>query len=408
MVDYAYVPTKKGDGFMLDAKGFLELRTPALSFGPLGLGNLQDILKWVDDKAQAQRPSAVIIVSHAWPHAMSIPFVPKQKGQSTYTKLVDLQPPSTAFKLPPRFAQPPSGGQPRTTLIVKGCRIGKSEPYMRLLKTLLGGEVEVRAAQHYEYFINIDKIFVDFLAYSLEIHRKAPIAGHQALVNEFTSAGFNRYDNSPLPAADIEAALDQFLGPKFGGRKKLKPEQYLPGTTSKANDVLEVPIQANLQFPAGSVLKFEKILGPKRVLRYKKFHYEAERVEWDEIPDTGTSTKPTQAEIRTLVEKRQKEWEDQYGEVSVTGGGTVKKTYCEYLGLHPGEGLFDRIDWQLRKTKTGFSLVAVYYRYEFDMPVASVFDGTLFFTGRKRSSTQIDEQLNWPSGQDFEALFRTV
>jgi hypothetical protein len=407
MVDFAYVPTRKGDGFMLDAKGFLALRTPPVTFGRVGLGNLQAVLKWVDGEAQANRPSAIIIASHAWPHAMSVPLVPKQQGSSGYTKLVDLL--GGGFALPARFKQAPSGGQPRTRLIIKGCRIGKSEPFLRVLKTLLGGEVEIRAAQHYEYFISMRKIFLDFLTYSYELHRKDPIGGHRTLVTEFTApaADFQRYDGSAMPAAEIEAMLDQLI--------KRKPDDYLPDHSAskrklKSNDPLVVRLSADLKFPAGSVLNFEKLMSSDLISKYRKFRFEAERRQWTLETVTGTSTVPSQADVKIRVERLRKDWEDKYGEVAVAGGGTVKKSYGEYLGLHPGEGLFDRIKWSAKKTTNGFDIVATYYRYELEIPITSIADGLLFFTGRKRkSSTQIDEQLNWPMpGQLFDALFRTV
>jgi hypothetical protein len=409
MVDYAYIPTQSDQPFMLAAKAFHDLARPKLSFVDRGKTNLQDILKWVDDKAAANRPGEVIVASHAWPHAMAIHFVPGQGGDSTYSRLVDLQPPSTGFTLPARYKAPPSDPQKRTRLTVKGCRIGASEPYMMLLKTLLGGELEVRAPRHYQYFIPLKKgIYLDFLAYSFELHRRKPIAGHQTLVSEFTGAGFKRYDTNDVPAADLQTLLDQLLGPSYGGLKALKKEDYLPDENTRWTDIKKVTLQADLLFPASSALDFEGALGPSRTKRYTDFRYEAQRLEHVVADVEGTSSLPTDAEVRTLVEKKKNEWEDAYGKVAVTGGGTVEKTYAEYLGLHPGEDLFTRIEFKPVATANGFQVLGIYYRYELEMPVTSVADGILFFTGRKKVGSQVKEQTNWPLGADFQALFRTV
>src|SRR5262245_4661383 len=134
-MDFDFVPSGTGDSSINAARQFLHHRVAAAGHVPVRRNNLQDIVDFVDTTVPAgQKIEKVFILSHASPDHVSFNFTKAQSDPSVYTTLIKTIDTAGAFVVPPKFKAVPPSGSPRISVIIKGCRVGASEAFTRLLK----------------------------------------------------------------------------------------------------------------------------------------------------------------------------------------------------------------------------------------------------------------------------------
>jgi hypothetical protein len=401
-MDFAFIPEPGKNASILAASQLFHSRIPSSGIVPKAKTNLEDILKWIDTHVPSgQQVSSVFFVSHASDHHVSFLMTPGQKGLSVYTLLVDLQQ-GSGVSVPSRFtAAVPAGGK-SIQIVIKGCRIGSSEIFLLLLKTLLGGQVQVTAPRHYNGMLNISKkgavVALDTLTYNIEVHLKDPITSHAKLVDAFKAAKFPRYDGSQIPDADIDATLDQLIKPV-----KKTESTYLPTKTS----------MKQLKIPFSFLLKFnENIAGRTKHSDDTLCQLRSERVHRTvaQMDDTLFASKP----LMDHVDDAAAAWEQKFKKPNLQGG-TAEKSFGEHLGLDLGEDLKSLIAWEALKItdpKTGTkgkAIVGTYFRYQLLIPITSVTDGTILFDSERLTGPALANPTTWPSDPNQQAeLFRTV
>ncbi len=403
-MDFAFVPNgAKGDFGIAAAARFLDMRVPAAGRVPRSKTNLQDILDWIDVAIPVgDEVGTVFLVSHASEHHVSFLFTAAQTDPSVYTVLVDIQVPGGPFRAPIRFLSAPPAGASPIQIVIKGCRIGESEAFLRLLKKLMGGQVQVTAPRHFNVFFAVENkssaYVIDCLSYNRELHRKAPIANHADLVTAFTGAGFPRYNGSPQPAGEMSDLLDQLKKPV-----KLDVSKYLP--TAKTASQLKLPLRTKVKFNepvAGETSYALKVIAEYRAQRVRKTVARMDMVAF--------SAKPVADHVTEAIAN----WDAKYLSQNVPGG-TVSKTFGEHLGLHQGETIAANVTWsdepdEDKATGTkGRKIVGTYYSYQLIHPVTSVTDGTLVFDSQKDKGAALTAPTTWPTAAtEIAALFRTV
>lgn len=401
-MDFAFVPNDVADPPTKAANRFLNGRLPAAQRVPRRTTNLQDILEWIDVKAPAGATiGTVYINSHASATHVSFKFTPGQSDPSLYELLVNIQGPAGPFRVPARFTNPPAAGVAPIRIFIKGCQIGESEAYLRLLKTLLGAQVAVAAPRHFNGFFHIRRkkssVVFDSLSYNREIRRKAPIADFAKLVEAFEDTEFHRYDGSPQPPEELTALLDQLQEPP----KPALDDILLKGTTSRFERHLLTKI------------RFNESIGGRATHAIKGLaEYWAQRVRSTvaRMDMTAFSAKP----IADHVIDAEAKWDAKYRSPAVSSG-TITKTFGEHLGLAADEAIDEHVEWTAeeeidRATATrGRKIVGTHYRYRLIHPVTSVADGTLLFDSHREKGPALTSPTTWPTLQTHvDALFREV
>lgn len=401
-MDFAFVPpplSKKDHGIPA-ARDFFSGRLPAAAIVPKATGSLERILEWIDAKVPTgQQVGSVFFVSHASDHHVSIPMRPGSGKDTHYSHLVELKKNGT-FKAPLRFTTPvPAGGTP-IALNIKGCRVGSSEIFLRLLKDLMGGHVEVTAPQHYNGFMSFSDrtsfVVFETLTYNIEVHRKDPITTHAKLVDAFKQAAFERYDGSQIPDSEIDAILKQLVDPVA-----IKPVQYL--ATAKSKKQIRHPLTVKLGFP-------EAVIGrathADRSLAQLRTECVRRTIAGMNLADFGA--KPLMDHVAEAAAK----WEQDFGE-PLAGAGS--KSFGEHLGLAASEDFETIVDWkavdhvdEVSKAK-GKKIIGTYFRYQLLLPITSVSDGKLLFESEPVRGTPLTTPVTWPTDATHRAaLFRTV
>jgi hypothetical protein len=94
-------------------------------------------------------------------------------------------------------------GQPASSTVrIRGCRIGREEPFMKKLKEALGGAVGVTAPRHFHFVTVVPALGAfEYLCYaSFHITRPTKFDHKDALVAAFQAARFTFIDDSGVPA----------------------------------------------------------------------------------------------------------------------------------------------------------------------------------------------------------------
>lgn len=400
-MDFAFVPppANKKDWAIINAREVLAKRVGSLGLIPTSANSLKEMLTFVDTNAGGSIGS-VFLVSHASPTHVTFPLTPAQSLPSVYQVLADLYKPPYSFGAPSSFRLTPAPGATPIPIIIKGCRVGRSEAFMRLLKSIIGPGVTVEAPQHFNYFMHIGdratRYIFDCLGYDFEIHRKERITKHLDLRTAFSGGAFERYDGSAMPSAELTALIDQL--------KTEVRSTYLP-SASTAKEIkigLKTKVIFNETVIGSKVhaMNRDKGMAQYRAMRVSK------TIARMNLDDFGA--KP----LVDHIAKAEADWNAKYQSANVLGG-TVKNSFAEYLGLHKGEDPAALVNWQVDDDRDGEvkgkRIEAIFYRYELIVPITSVSDGTLLFESEAIQGTALTTPVTWPSNSaHISALFRRV
>jgi hypothetical protein len=201
--DYAFVPgTTKFD---LQMAGLMDNRTQTTRINNPLIDSLAGFIRALGNDTAVDKPIRhLLVASHANPEgnlfirlsflaAASITYEDLEAAVKDKSLLID------GRLLEPR---PNDGGNPvAAAVLIRGCRIGLAEPYLKKLKEALGGAITVIAPKHFHDAAQQSKPtgYVEYMSYNFPIYRPKAFRNKGEAVKAFTGAGFTRIDRQPVP-----------------------------------------------------------------------------------------------------------------------------------------------------------------------------------------------------------------
>jgi hypothetical protein len=211
--DYAFVPGTSS--FELEMQGVMDHRPQTIRIQDPLVDNLAGFIAALANSTSITNPIRHLIVgSHASPEGDL--FIPMTIASPTIITYEDLEAAekSRSLVIDARLLQPrpvggsgTAGGTAAGTLIapallIRGCRIGNTLPFLNKLKDALGRTVTVIAPKHFHIAAHQARppAAAEYMGYSFAINRATAFGTKAEAVAAFTRRGFTRIDGSPVPA----------------------------------------------------------------------------------------------------------------------------------------------------------------------------------------------------------------
>jgi hypothetical protein len=204
MYDYAFAP---GDGiggrdrYDDAARLMFQLRPRTVLLFERKLKTLQSLIKRLDKEKPIED---IVIASHGNRHGMlSLPMYPGQgkNNRTTYWTLQEtLADPQKSIRIPAAlFDRGPS--EPIVNFLhIKGCNIGKNEPFLRKFRAALKDEVFVTAPKHFHGLLPLQNHgVVEFMDYEFFLRRTTPFKDRAEAIQTFKNAKFKFTDGKLVP-----------------------------------------------------------------------------------------------------------------------------------------------------------------------------------------------------------------
>ena len=202
--DYAFVPGTTA--FDKQMAGLMDNRPQTIRISNPLIDSLAGFIRALGNDTAIDKPIRhLLVASHANPEgnlfirlsilaAASITYEDLEAAVKDKSLLIDSR------LLEPRPKD--DGGNPvAATFLIRGCRIGIAEPYLKKLKEALGGALPVVAPKHFHDAAQNSKPtgYVEYMSYNFPIYRPKAFRNKDEAVKAFTSAGFTRIDGQPVP-----------------------------------------------------------------------------------------------------------------------------------------------------------------------------------------------------------------
>ncbi len=205
--NYAFVPGTTG--FDNEMREFMRLRPHTTIFADPLVDNLVAFLRALQSNPAITNPIRhIIIASHANPEGnlqMSL--------DSTADRVIEFEDldglsGASSITIPAQGVLDPrpkdsSGRAVDAVFHVRGCRIGNAIPFMRLLKSKLGGRVKVTAPKHMDVMsrhVNPDGR-VERMSYGFQVNNPTAFRNSREARAGFDAKGFTLIDNTRVPTA---------------------------------------------------------------------------------------------------------------------------------------------------------------------------------------------------------------
>ena len=221
-MDYGFAPgVSDYDAYM---RTFISYRTATTLVRPKRVTTVAGFFRHLDAAPAANVPRPIgdmLIASHGndlgW---MKIDLVGGGAKQTDYDEVMRvLSAPAVAARLvvPPALYTKPDGTNAAVTVLIRGCRIGQSEPFMRRLMELFGGVLPVSAPKHLHmvYVLSSHGAF-EYLSYGFQVGGPQPMNDRAQLLAAFRGAAFSYVGGNPVP----DARWDDWIPAGGFGRKK--------------------------------------------------------------------------------------------------------------------------------------------------------------------------------------------
>lgn len=206
-MDYAFVSGVIG--WELDAKELLTNRPNTQLVQGRNLKTVHDFLQYVSTTGVALPAGDLFIASHgndlAW---MRVPLDatqihPGKPDDTTSYEVVKAAVVSGSVKIPGNVNHDSTGTLTSTSVNIRGCRIGASEPFTDELKLAFGNESPVTAPKHFHGIKPLPGVgSLEFLAYSFGVVAQKPFPNKAAVVAALIAEQFTyRDDTTEVPAA---------------------------------------------------------------------------------------------------------------------------------------------------------------------------------------------------------------
>jgi hypothetical protein len=211
MADFVFGPGE--DAFRQNMRLFLTRRGAALPPPRRRVTNIQRFMAFLDATVPAGDTVGVLYLStHGNERAaMSIDLDDESRGETPSTRtdadevLIAIQ--SGAVDIPDRLV-----GDPPTEVRIRGCRIGRSPTFLRLLRQAFGDDVPVTAPLHFNVAGNLGGHSYEFFLHAdFELLSPTSLGDRAAVRAAFVAAGFTRIDGT---TAVPEALWDDLLPPR--------------------------------------------------------------------------------------------------------------------------------------------------------------------------------------------------
>lgn len=204
--DYAFVPGSTA--FDQTYRELLQRRPQTILINDPLIDSIADFISDLGRRPLTTNPIRhLIIASHANPEGRLQIRLDVATANATYEDLETVSPPPAgtgSIRVPARILNPrPRNGSGRTipaSLHVKGCRIGRTIPFLRKLKEAVGGGLEVTAPKHFHAAANQTRPAgrVEYMLYGFTINRPNAFRNRAQLISEFAAQGFTLIDGSRI------------------------------------------------------------------------------------------------------------------------------------------------------------------------------------------------------------------
>jgi hypothetical protein len=210
--DYAFVPGRKD--FDVTMGKAMERRPDTIRFQQSFTDDLHGFVRALGQSALITNPiEDLIVASHANDEGDLFIRIGSISGRSITYEDLEAAVKSKTLEVDREVLQPrPTGGKgaPIPALfIIRGCRIGRQEVYLKKLKEALGGHMPVAAPKHFHVATPIRKPpgFIEYMAYSFALsapkrlrNKAAVVAAMIAFRDPVSKLAFTRIDRKPVPA----------------------------------------------------------------------------------------------------------------------------------------------------------------------------------------------------------------
>ncbi len=202
--DLAFVPGTSG--FDEQMKNVMRHRPQTNLFADTLITSLRGFISALGRSDQVTHPIRHLLIgSHANPEGLLFMQLDtlgaghityEQLEEAARTRRIEI----AAEHLEPR-PEDASGQSVPAQVHIHGCRIGMAPPYLRKLKEALGNRYPVSAPKYFQVAAEHVRPagYVEYLAYSFTIARPTAFRNRAAAVTAFSTAGFTRYDGTPVP-----------------------------------------------------------------------------------------------------------------------------------------------------------------------------------------------------------------
>ncbi len=238
--DYAFAPGRTN--FDRRMREVLQFRHQTIVIqGPL-INTLSDFIRALGTSPRITNPIRnLIIASHSNPEGqLQMDLAVGVSGFISYEDLENARA-SGIINIKPILLEPRpkvQGGQPElAALQVKGCRIGKTKPFLLALKNALGGGLLVKAPKHFHLgaIHHRPNGRVEYMAYGFNLNLQNRLRNRDQAVRAFSNGGFKYIDDSPVSARDWQTWIPSRWVPRNARnhRHTMGPRVVDPVTNSQ-------------------------------------------------------------------------------------------------------------------------------------------------------------------------------
>src|SRR5215217_4843092 len=188
-MDYAFapLPDHQNNPFYVIYRRMFPHRQPQTTLiNQDGLTRVEDFLDHVETEPGLSRPvGSFLIASHGNDQGfieMEIDAVSHQDPDgnrivgTTYEVLVSADNNNTV-EIPDALTNPrPAGSPPTAVFHIRGCNVGRAEPFMQKFKAVLGGNVLVSAPRHFDNNRAMGQGAFEYLGYNFKLIRRDEFA----------------------------------------------------------------------------------------------------------------------------------------------------------------------------------------------------------------------------------------
>ena len=169
------------------------------------IASLSDFVRALGQSTEISSPIRHLLI-HSHANDEGLLFIQLATGNSREIVYEDLEEASRTgrIRIASEYLEPrpldQSGNTIAPEIMIRGCRIGLAVPFLRQLKTALGGQFNVSAPK---YFMAVAQYtrpagYLEYLAYGFTITSKTRIRTKSLALRAFAAGGFTRYDGSSV------------------------------------------------------------------------------------------------------------------------------------------------------------------------------------------------------------------
>jgi hypothetical protein len=203
-VDFGFAPG--GDGYFQSMQAMFGRRSSTSLIAKQGVTAIRQFIGHLDATTSITKPVGDLLVgSHANEEGqLFIHSFAGQQGPTLFETLEETLSDTTKSIAIPDTLIGHNAGDPITHAFhIKGCNIGKAEPFLLKLKESLGQNVQVTAPLFFHGLTSVSTHGVfEYLGYEFLLRRRDPFPDRRTALTVFDAEQFKLIDGSVVPTAD--------------------------------------------------------------------------------------------------------------------------------------------------------------------------------------------------------------